>query len=159
MKTFKTIFLTLAVIFSFTACKKEPIIENGTCYGGKLNVININVGFLEQQLVRVFVEFNKNNTMNFTMTGVKFDETMSEIDIKIMGVITKKTYDGFTFSLPQEGLIIPTDMAGAPLQQYNIKEFGGFITVEELQFGMFCGECKVSFLGKFMEPNEPLLMD
>ena len=143
MKPFKTFFFTLAVIFSFTACE-HPTIEDGT-YIGHFHVDNYEShGYFHLWNIQVLVESNKNKTMNFTIKEVKFNEEMSAIDIKITGIIIKKTKEGFTLLLPKEG-IIPADMTGTPLPQYTIKELNGTITAEHLSFSMFCNEYVVWF--------------
>ena len=138
MKPFQTIFLTLAVFFFFTACKK-PTIEYGTYYGA-LVFTNENIA----HLCDVLVEINKDNTMNFTIKTVESAEGIPTINMKIMGVITKKTEDGFILSSPKDG-IIPVDMKGTPLSQYTIKDLEGTITTKDLHFSMFCGEYSVFF--------------
>ena len=144
MKTLKTIFLTLAVIFSFIACEK-PTSEYGTYYGA-LVFENFENDENFAQPCDILVEINKNNTMNFTIKSVKFAEKIPviDIDMKIVGIITEKTKSGFTLSSPKEE-IIPTDMMGTPLPQYTIKELEGTITAKELHFSMFCGEYSVYF--------------
>lgn len=143
MKSFKTIFLTLAVIFSFIACKKQ-IIEDRD-YVGHLHIQKSeNYAYFHQWNIQVFVENSKNNTINVTIKGVQFDEEMPAIDIKITGIITKKTKDGFTLSVPKEG-IIPTDMTGATFQQLKITELNGIIETNYLHFIIFCGEYSITF--------------
>ena len=146
MKPFKIILLTLAVFSLFTACKKTPIVilEDET-YFGDLCVATTESS-LQRQRIQVFVEINDDNTLNFTMKEVKFDEEMSTIDMKITSIIYKKVGDIFTLSVSKEG-IIPTDMIGTPFPQYTIKELEGTITSEELWFFMYCGENRVDFRG------------
>ena len=151
MKTFKTILLTLAVIFFFIAC--NPTHEYGEYYSGTLSVVTNDIS-LEEPCVEVSLGIYSNKKMDLTIYDVKFTETMPKINIRATDFIAKKTKNGYVLSLPKGG-IIPFSCDAIylkkieTLQQYQIKEFDGIITTtpKEFRFTMLCGEHKVVFEG------------
>ena len=150
MKTFKTIILSLAVIFSFTACKDDtPPMGVGT-YLGDFYVGDWYDNPLYLSNIVASIENFGDNTINLAMWAVKFTEEMPKIDIYIRGIITEVTKDSVTLSVPQEG-IIPTNMKGIPLPQYKVEWLKGSILTtkkyKQLRFSMFCDSNIVHFYG------------
>jgi len=153
MRTFKTIFLTLAVLFAFTACKPEKPcdcdtppekIEDGT-YVGLLSVENSGNEF-QLENIHVVVEINEDNTLNFTMMAVKFAQAMPvTIDMNVAGVTTSEVENGLILSGDN---IVPTAMMGTPFPQYTITELSGTLTTQTLEFSMICGGNPVTFSGE-----------
>lgn len=150
MKPFKTLLLTVFVLFSFAACNNnepetdpEVKIENGT-YMGLLSVDQNTGSVYTQDSVCVKVEINENKTLNLVMEKVKFSQYMPvTLDMTIPKVTTETINNSLVLSGDS---IIPIAMGGE-FSKYTITEITGTLTNEKLEMTMMCGVYPLSFSG------------